>query len=207
MVRGGIKISTESVELSLFIRGGKPATLVYNDVVTAAIDKFSLISSMLSKLLSDDPSPSDIGFFINQVDHLLYRAHVELIPGKHPFQQKYNLRLLDAYVCMLLETTDIKLISELLFLDSILYTIEEVSAKDGYPLTLDFDIPSKLQVRTLADLVPDTTISFSKTDESNAYLHSLNTSINHLNTVIVANKQVLHEIYKIICNVAAQYMK
>jgi hypothetical protein len=202
MIRGGIESNGNTVELSLQIHGGK-IKRVYSDIVKLAIEKYTLISSMVSQLLTTD---NDIEFFIDQVEYLLHRAHVELIPGKRLFQQKYNMWLLDGYVRMLLETTDFKLISQLLYIDSLLYTIEEASTKAGHPLVLDFEVPATVNVQSINEVAPSSKIAVPIADELSAYVLSLYHNLELLNTLIVANKPALDEIFRLICDVAAQHI-
>jgi hypothetical protein len=204
MIRGGIELNGNSVELSLEIHGGHKIKRVYADIVSIAIEKYTLISAMVSQLLTTD---NDIEFFIDQVEYLLHRAHVELIPGKRPFQQKYNMWLLDGYVRMLLETTDIKLMSQLLYIDSLLYTIEDASAKVGHPLALDFVVPPTVSARSIDEVAPSSKIAFPIADELSAYVLSLYHNIDLLNTLIVANKAAFDEVFRLICDVAAQHIE
>lgn len=203
MIRGGIKVDGNSVKVSIEIRGGRVIKRVYTDIVSVAIEKFTLISSMLNKLHTAD---DDIQFYIDQIEYLLSRAHVELVPGKHPFQHKYNMWLLDGYVHMLLQTTDIKLISQLLNIDSLLYTIEEATGNEGHPLALDFVVPRTLKVRPLNEVAPSSKIALPVADDLGAYMQALYHNIDLLNTLIVANKPALEEIYRTICEVADQHI-
>lgn len=207
MVRGGIAITNNYAELTL-TSGGKDITRVYDDTVSTAVNKFALISATLNDLLKEGASTSDIDFYIDQVEHLLHRAHVELIPGRRSFQQRYNIWLLDGYVRMLLETADIKRIAQLLYIDSMLYAIEEASAREGDTLRIDFVMPSKVRVVTLNDISPSSPISISKpaNDELCTGLRSLNKNIQLLSKLIVANKPALDAIFRSICKTACKHL-
>ena len=121
-IKGGITTYENDVELSISIAGGKSYKRIYNDVVSVAINKFVVISTALAKILITQKNEKDIKFYTEQIKTLLHRSHVELIQGDLPFQQKYNMWLLDGYVRMILETSDMKRISQMLELDSILYS-------------------------------------------------------------------------------------
>ena len=205
-IKGGIASNPNGVELSISIGGGKSYKRVYNDVVSVAINKFVIISSSLSKILIAKTSARDVAFYISQVKLLLQRSHVEFIPGDLPFQNKYNMWLLDGYIRMLLEATDIKMITQLLDLDSILYSMEEASANQGSPQIIDFDVPNELKIKTIADLDENLDIAHPVGEELSAYLHSLNNNLTLLTSLIVANKSELLKIYKEIIHKASKYL-
>jgi hypothetical protein len=161
-----------------------------------------LISSTLDKILSVKSSPSDISFYIEQMKLLLHRAHAELIPGNQAFQNKYNLWLLDGYLRMLLETLDMKLIAQLLDLDSILYSLEDAERENGaigINAFIDFDIPNEVNPVRFSD-----DITYPITDELSAYLHSFNKNLLLLARFISKNKDGFGSIYKRIINTAAK---
>lgn len=201
-ITGGVVHTNASVELSITMAGGKSYKRVYNDVISIAINKFVLISASLTKILSAKASPSDINFYIEQMKLLLHRAHVELIPGDKQFQNKYNMWLLDGYLRMLLEAMDMKLIAQLLDLDSILYSLEEEERNRGAHVFIDFDIPRSIKT------IPMTgDIAVPITDELSAYLHSFNRNILLLTSFIVSNKHNLALIYNIIIERAAKQLR
>lgn len=206
MITGGLVSSTNQVELSISIGGGKGYKKIYKDVVSVAIDKFNLISSTLSKLLISKSSPCDKDFYIDQVKLLLQRSHVEMIMGALPFHNKYNMWLLDGYIRMLLETMDMKLISQLLDIDSILYSIEEAILMQNQYTAIDFEIPSTLKVKSLKEIDPKFDITMPVADELSAYLHSLNHNLNLLNAFINANRDAFFTIHKKIVETASKYL-
>ncbi len=205
-IKGGIISNHNSVELSISIGGGKPYKRVFNDIVNVAINKFVIISTALCKILIDKTTPQDVTFYIKQIKLLFQRAHVELIPGDLPYHQKYNMWLLDGYVRMLLETNDMKLISQLLNLDSILYSIEESGATQNTPLYIDFDVPSNLNIITILDIDSDTEVSTPATDELNSYLHSFNNNLMILTSLIIGNKDNLKSIHNHIIKIGSNYL-
>ncbi|KAF1333743.1 hypothetical protein FI667_g2578, partial [Globisporangium splendens] len=197
----------DSVELTIPISGGKSYKRVYNDVVKIAIDKFILISSTITQLLHGHrrrDGKEDIKFYIDQMELLFQRAHVELIPGDLPFHQKYNTWLLDGYVRMLLETTDIKLITQLLDLDAILYSLEEAGMEQGTHLTVDFELPKGLKPKNIQSIDPSAEIAVPMTDDLSAYLYSFNTNLKLLSVLVDTNNDVLLEIYKHIIEAASK---
>lgn len=199
-IKGGIVARGGDVEMTITMSGGRSYKRIYNDVVSLAIDKFTLISAFLDKIIASK-SPTDTTFYVEQAKLLLQRGHVELINGSLPFHSKYNMWLLDGYIRMLLETMDMKLISQLLDLDSILYSVEE--ADHDYE-TMDFDIPSSLKVQKLTDIEIKSEIAVPISDELSAYLHSFNQNLRLLVKVIAANKDALNVIYKKIINIASK---
>lgn len=205
-IKGGIASGENTIALSINIGGGKSYKRIFNDVVSVAINKFALISTTLSKLLITKVSPHDVQCYIQQIKLLLNRAHVELIPGEMPFHNKYNMWLLDGYVRMLLETMDLKLIAQLLDLDSILYSIEEESFYQHNPTLIDFDIPKQIKAITLMDIDDETEIMTPVADELNAYLHSLNHNLILLTSLIISNKPALLLIHKKIVEVASNHL-
>lgn len=202
-ITGGIVSNNDSVEMTISVKGGKTYKRIYNDVVSLAIDKFVLIGSFLSKLISSR-SPTDTSFYIKQTKQLLRRGHVELINGELPFHNKYNMWLLDGYLRMLLETCDIKLISQLLDLDSILYSIEQ---SDEEYLELDFEVPPSAKVLTLSVVDPKAEIKTPITDDISAYLHSFNDNLGLLIKFVLANKSVLDATYKSIIQQAKKRLR
>ena len=205
-IRGGIVSSNNDVELSLSVSGGKRYKMVYNDVVSIAIDKFVIISESLNKILISNATSRDTTFYIEQIKLLFQRAHVEFLQGELPFQNKYNIWLLDGYVRMLLETNNLKLIIQLLDLDSILYSIEEASVSQGVPTFIEFNIPSNLHVKTLVDINTKDSISFPSSEELSAYLQSLNNNLTLLTKLITENKNALLLIYKEIIKLSSTYL-
>lgn len=205
-IKGGVTSNKNFVELSISISGGQSYKRIYNDAVSVAINKFVIMSTTLSKILITRVTPKDITFYINQIKGLFQRAHVEFISGEMEFQQKYNMWLLDGYVRMLLETTDMKLIAQLLDLDSILYSIEEAKlGTDEYDLIhTEFELPTN--IKTILDIDENTELCIPVTNELSAYLHSFNTNLMTLTSLIIANKQVLSDIYKEIINTANKHL-
>lgn len=202
-IKGGIDTSQNNVELSISISGGKSYKRVYNDVVSVAINKFNLISTTLSKLIIAKTTQSDVKFYIDQIKLLLQRSHVELIPGDLPFHDKYNIWLLDGYVRMLLETKDLKMITQLLNIDSILYSIEEVSLQQNQFEYIDFEIPKKIEIVKISE---DKELATPVANELSAYIHSLNHNLLILNEFIVSNKEAFVEIHKNIISTASKYL-
>ncbi len=198
-ITGGIIHDKSCVEVSINIAGGKSYKRIYNDVINTAVNKFVLISGALNKIISTKPTANDISFYIEQTKLLLHRAHVELIPGNQQFQNKYNMWLLDGYLRMLLETTDMKLIAQLLDLDSILYSLESVERDEGIHYLIDFDMPHNIKVNPLND-----NIAAPIADELSAYLHSFNRNLLLLTTFIANNKDILSTIYKQIIKAASK---
>ena len=205
-IKGGVVAQGNEVELSITIKGGKKYKRVYNDVVSVAIDKFVIISSTLSKILISKASTGDMKFYIDQIKLLFERSHVAFIPGDLPFQRKYNMWLLDGYVRMLLETSDIKLITQLLDLDSILYSIEDASLNQSTPLFIEFEIPPKIKVKSISDIDSSHHIVSPVAEELSAYLHSLNSNLKLLTCLITENKSTLGEVYKEIISRASKYL-
>lgn len=203
MIRGGIVSTDNQVELNISMKGGGSYKKVYNDVVSVAINKFVVISETLNKIFITKTNDRDVKFFTNQVKRLLQGAHVEFIHGDMPFQVKYNMWLLDGYVRMLLENTDMKLIAQLLSLDSIIYSVEDESRSQGIHSTIDFSIPSGLKVKTIYDIDSKAKLSIPLTDELNDYLQSLNTNLILLSKLIVENRDALMVIYNKIVKTAS----
>lgn len=191
-VKGGITTSDNEVEMTIQIAGGKSYKKVYNDVVSLAIDKFVLISSFLSKMLSTQ-TPVDTKFYVAQAKQLLRRGHVELLQGDLPFHNKYNMWLLDGYIRMLLETSDIKLVSQLLDLDSILYSIEQ---EDEHCCEIEFIIPSTIKVIKSKNIDPSGQIHSPKNDEIGSYIRSFNHNMGVLVKFVMTNKSALDAVYK-----------
>lgn len=190
-IKGGIVSNDDAVEMTISISGGKAYKRVYNDVVSLAVDKLTLIGSFLSQLLSSD-ARADTKFYIEQTKQLLRRGHIELISGNLPFHNKYNMWLLDGYVRMLLETCDLKMIAQLLDLDSILYSIEHADEKYD---PIEFEISSKIKPIPLdsADKIR-TPIS----DDIGAYLHSFDHNMGLLVKLVTMNKGPINEVYNCI---------
>lgn len=205
-INGGIDSSDNDIELSISIGGGKSYKRIYNNVVNVAITKFELISSTLGKLLITNATNRDSKFYIEQVKILLQRAHVEMIEGDYPFQDKYNIWLLDGYVRMLLESNDLKRIAQLLDLDSILYSIEEASQSQDKPLEIEFSVSDKIKVKTVKEIDKKANIALPVADELSAYLHSLDHNLALLTQFISANKPALLEIHKSIIAIASKYL-
>ncbi len=204
-VSGGITTNDNEVELTIAMSGGKEYKRIYNNVVGLAIDKFSMISSMVNKIISANATPEDIQFYVNQSRMLFRRAHVELLPGSGLFQNKYNMGVLDNYVCKLLETTNLKLIAQLLDLDSILYSVEE--ADPNGDIIIDFSVGPDLVAKSIAAIDESIEIASPITDELSAYLYSFNKNMQALIKVIVANKQVLLKLYDRILEAASKKLK
>jgi hypothetical protein len=192
---------TNSVEMTISISGGKNYKRVYPDVVNAAINKFVLINSMLSEILTTKASQINIDFYIEQSKLLLRRAHVEIIPGNNSFQNKYNMWLLDGYIRMVLETTDIKMIAQLLDLDGILYSITESEEHYGVNTIIDFNIPPDVHL-----LVVKTsgTVSCPIADDFTSYLYSFRNNMALLSRTLVDNHASLTALYKQIIQAASK---
>ena len=205
-IKGGVVAQGNEVELSITIKGGKKYKRVYNDVVSVAIDKFVIISSTLSKILISKASAGDMKFYIDQIKLLFERSHVAFIPGDLPFHRKYNMWLLDGYVRMLLETNDLKLITQLLDLDSILYSIEDASLTQDTPMFIEFDIPPNIKVKSIGNIDSSQHIVSPVAEELSAYLHSLNNNLKLLTYLITENKSALGEVYKEIISRASRYL-
>lgn len=204
-IQGGITSYENEVEMSFVVSGGLNYKRVYNDVVSVSIDKFNLVNTTLSKLLTDEMSDMDSSFYIDQIKILLQRCHVELIPGDLIFHHKYNMWLLDGYIKMLLETTDLKRIVQLLDIDSILYSIEEERFNQNIYTHIDFKVSEKINPKTLFDIDPKLKIKSPTVDELHAYIHSLNHNLLLLNKVIDANREAFFIIYKDIIATASKY--
>lgn len=207
MIKGGVVSGGNSVELSISVAGGKNYKRVYNDVVNVAINKFDIISTTLSKLLVSKDSTADIDFYVDQMCELLQRAHVELIPGNMSFHKKYNMWLLDGYIRMLLETTDMKMISQLLDIDSILYSIEEAGFDQGSRILLEFQIPKSTKIKTIKDIDPANEITTPVAAELSAYIHSLDHNMELFVQLIKANQTCLMDIHKCIIDAASKNLK
>lgn len=203
MIKGGVVSTNNQVELNISVKGGNSYRKVYNDVVSVSINKFIVISNTMSKILITNTSDRDVKFYINQVKRLLERANVEFISGDLPFQLKYNMWLLDGYVRMLLENTDIKLIAQLLSLDSIIYSVEEECKSQGLYSYIDFDVPSNLKIKSISDIDSKSKIATPPKDDLLDYLHSLNHNILLLSKLIIENKTGLTVIYNQIVKAAS----
>lgn len=66
-IKGGLSSSTNSVELSISIGGGKSYTRIFEDVVDVAINKFVIVTTTLSQMLLSQSNTGDIRFFIEQI--------------------------------------------------------------------------------------------------------------------------------------------
>jgi hypothetical protein len=206
MIKGGITNSQEGVTLTLPMRGGKTYNRAYsNDVVTIAIDKFVILSSMLMKSVKKRTKDDDIKFFITQVKYLLHRAPLELLPINTPFQIKYNLCILDGYIRMVLESNDIKLISQLLDLDTILFSLESASRDIDEPLFIDFDVDNVKFIK-ITDIEEESDISSPINEDVSSYVHSLVHNLIVLSSVIIANKKNLQQVYKNILTLASKHL-
>lgn len=184
---------SNTVELNISISGGKSYKRLYPDVVNAAINKFVVINSMLSEILTAKASQMNIDFYVEQSKLLMRRAHVELIPGNNSFQNKYNMWLLDGYIRMILETADIKLIAQLLDLDSILYSMTECEEYFGVNTIIDFDIPDDIHALVTK---PTDTISCPIADDFTSYLYSFRSNMKLLSQMITENTKALNALYK-----------
>lgn len=200
-ISGGITTNKNEIEMTITMSGGKSYKRVYNDVVSLGIDKFVLISSFLSKILN---SKSDTNFYVDQAKQLFQRGHVGIISGNKPYHNRYNMWLLDGYVRMLLETCDMKLIAQLLDLDSILYSIEEA---DDTCNEIDFEVPKNLKIKTLQSIEQSVRISTPISDELSAYLYSFSHNLALLVKLIISNKEALNAIYKQIIEQAKKKFK
>ncbi len=204
-IRGGVFTRDNTTELSFSIEGGKQYKRIYSNVVDAAINKFVVISKALNDIISANSTEVDKVFFINQVKILLNRAHVEMIQGSAPFQQKYNMWLLDGYIRMILETTDMYLITQLLDLDSILYSIEYESIQQGNHIQIDFEIPNNIKVHHLSvDHIKK--YKHPIDDDLNTYVNSLNENLQLLSEFVQLNRSCFEDIHGCIIKVASKYL-
>ncbi len=135
-IKGGISIDGGEVSITLSINGGRKYKRVYTDAAKSAVDKFKTMAELII-----NSKHKDTKIYVNQLKSLFQYAHVELLEGDNTFQVNYNLWLLNGYVKMLLQSLDIKLISQLLNLDGILYSVEEAGVFDGEYIDTDFKLP------------------------------------------------------------------
>jgi len=203
LISGGVTSTDSEIELRINVTGGKSYKRIYNDVVANAINKFVLISDSLHKILTVNATAQDIAFYVEQLKLLLQRAHVELIPGDRPFQNKYNLWLLDGYIRMLVETTDMKLIAQLLDIDAILYSLEEASIAQDNHTFIDFNIPPDVKPKELKKTFE---VAIPITNEARAYLNSLDSNLKILREFIIINKEAFVEIHRNIISIASKYL-
>lgn len=201
-IKGGVMVNDRTVGVSISIAGGASYKRVYVDVVAAAINKFVIISSTLRRVIRESNSDQDRRFYMDQIQQLLRRAHVEVIHGTAPFQDKYNFWLLDGYVRMLLETHDLKLIAQLLNIDAMLYSVEEAFLTNGVPTLLDFTVPDSIKAQV------DQTIEIAvpKNNTTDAYIESLDKNVELLAAFIQSNKASLDSIHAIIVETTSKYL-
>lgn len=202
-IKGGIDVTKKEIIVTLPIDGGSGSyKKVYNDVVKMAINKFMVISTTLSSLLNSNCSETNLVFYVNQIKSLLKYAHVEFIDGNQMFQHKYNIWLLDGYIRMILETNDVLLITQLLNLDSLLRSIEQIKSDDNTNLTIDFKIPSNIKLKPLNK---SEKIEIPSNNDLKSCLLSLNNNIALLSKLINLNQDKFEEIYKKIIKTASKY--
>lgn len=204
MIKGGITTHDDhNVELTIAIGGGKSCRKSYNDVVNTAIDRFIVVGSAIVKTLKD-VSSEDHYFCVEQLKRLFEHAHVEFIRGNHPFQKKYNMWMIDGYIRMLLQTADLKLVAELLEIDRILYSIEEISRFEGEPLEIDFQVPTNLKVIHVANIPARSELGGG--DELCDSLRSIGLSLPLLLEMLESNRANLAKIYDIVVKTAAEHL-
>lgn len=111
--------------------------------------------------------------------------------------------LLDGYVRMLLETSNMKLIAQILELDSILYSLEDASSYQGVPAFINFDVPGDL---TVVDTDLKESISSPTDNDLPSSVNSLNNNLKILTNLIVSNKNALTRIHEAIVSTASTYL-
>jgi hypothetical protein len=195
-IKGGIISSDNQVELSINIKGGRSYKRIYTEEVTLAINRFSTMISSIAKESNDK-------FCIDQAKILMEWAHIEIIEGEQPFQYQYNAWLIDGYVRMLLQSADLKMIAELLHLDSMIYAIEEASAKQDEHIMIEFSIPKMLSITKPNNNIK---ISMPSSNDLKAYTTSIKSNLSILDKFIKENKEALIEIHKTIINTASKYV-
>jgi hypothetical protein len=205
VIKGGVSTFDKTVQLSISINGGKPYKKNFNDIVTTSMNKFSVLCSMLDKVLNTGCTERDINFYMNQIQRLFQRAHVQFIPGEKKFHHIYNMWLLDGYIKMLLETADIKLIAPLLNLDLIIFSIEESKRMDKSPIIIDFEVPSNIKVKKVK-LEGSPSQKLLQNDDIDTYLHNVNSNLQLLNKFIHLNKEAFSQIYDEINKTAAKFI-
>jgi len=196
-IKGGVVIDKNDIEVSFNIEGGKPYKRVYNDQVSSAISNFKLIGESLTELKSDN-----LETYLRQLKLLFQYAHVELLNGNNVFQTNYNLWLLNGYVRMLLETKDMKLITQLLNLDSILYSVEEAGVMSDESIDTDFKLPNKLSIANDKKIK----IAIPEKESASALIKSLNVNIQSLIEFIGSNKNAFKKIYDEIVKTVSKYV-
>lgn len=192
-IKGGIVVDGNSVEVKILVKGGKSYVKVYDEEVATAINKFDTISTMINKLFIEEKGSSEYKFYIDQLMQLFHKANIEFLNGDMEFQLKYNSWLLDGYIRMLVETADMKLIIQMLGLDSILYSIEEADAYAGTSKCIEFDVPpstKKIQSNAKSKL------SLPANDSIEAYLHASIHNLGSLRQIIKNNESTINTVYK-----------
>jgi len=202
MVHGGIAYDEGCVSLTIRPSGGNAYTRVFDDVVDNAVERFVLFETLLGPALSNPISSSDMAFYVNQLRYLLSGAHVQQLPGEMPFQQKFNMWLLDGYVRMLLAngTVNLALVAQLLGLDLVLHYVED--AEDVHA-RIPFRVPQHVSVKIPADSV----IAKPAGDETQAYVRSLSGNLSLLISLLKQNKTALEEIHQVIFVAASKRFK
>jgi hypothetical protein len=194
MIKGGITKDTHSIILTLPTKAGGSFNKVYDSSVDDAIRKFTTINKAI-EIIDDD------NFYITQIRLLMKKAHVEFINGNNNFQKNYDLWLIDGYVRMLLESMDMKLIVQLLGLDSIIYNVEHVARSEGNDGIIDFDIPNlKIVEHHKKIYIPESH------DNIKNYITSIKHNMNILCMFINDNKQNIEIIYNKIIKDTAKYL-
>lgn len=193
-IKGGVNINNNEIVLSLTIDGGRPYNRVYNDVVSSAINAFESNSQSLD-INYKDP------IYIRQLKYMFQYAHVDIISGTSDFQLNYNIWMLYSYVRMLLSSHDMKLISQLLNLDSILYSVEEAGVMNNHKVNTDFTLPSRLIIDT-----SKIHISTAKSNSVKDVSKSLNANIHELITFIKRNEDAFKQIHMAIVKQASKHL-
>lgn len=193
-IKGGLNINNKDVVLSLTIGGGRPYKRVYNDVVSNAIMNFEMNSHHLS---NDYKNP----IYLRTLKQLFQYAHVDIINGDNIFQINYNIWMLNAYVKMLLESQDMKLIAQMLNLDNILYSVAEAGILNNDIIETDFSLPSKLSIdNSCID------ISIPKSKDIEDVVRSLNDNIHTLVQFMKCNDKPLKKIHDAITSATAKHL-
>ncbi len=181
------------VQLSLTIAGGRPYKRIYNDTVAAAIQQFCMMEGAIADAPTQEARMRQLGI-------LFQHAHVELLSGDNLFQTNYNLWLLNGYVRMLLQTKDLKMVAQMLNLDSILYSVEEAARFDEQRVDTDFKMPKiRTDGKKLKVAMPDR-------DTQDALTKALITNLHTLAGFIQTSEDRLKKIYDAIVRQASQHL-
>ncbi len=200
-MRGGVIRRNGKTEMTLFMSGGKSYKRVFHEEVESAIERFSVVEEELSKILGNQSLDKDEKFFVTQLQELLKHAHVQLVPGKMPYQVKHNMSMLDKYVRMLFAggSLNLKLVVQLLNIDSILYYIEEAKKNN---VCIQFQVPRNLTIR-----VNEKDLMKPQKEETQEYIRSLVKNLHLLVKALKANKQTINEIHDVIIKAAKKQFR